>query len=177
VRTRHCGMAATLTDNHVHGNSQVRDVGCLHGKSAREMAEYARSDNPPEASIGVAAINSLLDVDESKAVEINAVEMLIEHGRDKNLVVKQCKMEDKQGQKFKSKNGKRATNTWVMVLTLIGVGAAPCPECGMPFAIHLWPLALLLAVTRFLADRARSRSTGKTTPEKQLAPDVERELP
>jgi len=34
-----------------------------------------------------------------------------------------------------------------MVLTLLGVGMAPCPECGMPLAIQLWPLAFLLAVT------------------------------
>ena len=83
VCSRHCGMAATLMDTHVHGHSQVRDAGHLHTKSARELAEYARSDNPLEASIGMAAINSLLEVDESRAVEINAMEVLIEHGQDK----------------------------------------------------------------------------------------------
>jgi uncharacterized protein (DUF4213/DUF364 family) len=83
----HCGMAATLMDNHVHGHSQVRDVGHLHGKSARDLSEYARSDNPLEASIGVATINSLLDVDESQAVEINAVEVLIENGCGKKVAL------------------------------------------------------------------------------------------
>ena len=44
----------------------MRDVGCLDTKTARELVEYARSDNLLEASIGVAAINSLLEVDESR---------------------------------------------------------------------------------------------------------------
>ncbi|MBN2148111.1 MAG: DUF364 domain-containing protein [Anaerolineales bacterium] len=87
VCSHRCGMACTLPDNHAHSHSQVRDVGCLHHKSARELAEYARSDNPLEASIGVAAINSLLDMDQSRAVEINAGEVLIEHGREKNVAL------------------------------------------------------------------------------------------
>ncbi len=87
VCSRHCGMAATLMDNHVHGHSQVRDVGRLHTKSAGELAEYARSDNPLEASIGIAAINSLLEVDERQAVEINAVDVLIEHSQGKKVAL------------------------------------------------------------------------------------------
>jgi uncharacterized protein (DUF4213/DUF364 family) len=62
-------------------------VGRLHLKSARELAEYALSDNPLEASLGIAAINSLLDVDERNAVEINAAEMLAEQGRGKNVAL------------------------------------------------------------------------------------------
>jgi uncharacterized protein (DUF4213/DUF364 family) len=62
-------------------------VGSLHTKSARELAELARSDNLLEASIGVAAINSLLAIDESCAVEINAVDVLVEHGQGKNVAL------------------------------------------------------------------------------------------
>jgi len=87
VCSRHCGMAATLMGNQAHGHSKVRDVGRLHTKTARELAEYARSENLLEASIGVATINSLLEVDESQAVEINAAEVLAEHGRGKNVAL------------------------------------------------------------------------------------------
>ena len=87
VCSRHCGMASTLMDNHPHGQSQVRDVGYLDTKTARELLEYARSDNLLEASIGVAAINSLLEVDESQAVEINALDVLIENGCNKNVAL------------------------------------------------------------------------------------------
>jgi uncharacterized protein len=87
VCSRHCGLASTITGDKPHGHEQVRDVGRLHLKSARELAEYARSDNPLEASLGVAAINSLLDVDERNAVEVNAAQVLAEQGRGKNVAL------------------------------------------------------------------------------------------
>jgi uncharacterized protein (DUF4213/DUF364 family) len=87
VCSRHGGMAATLMGDHPHGNAAVRDVGYLQTKTACQLADYAYSDNLMEASIGVAAINSLLDVDESHAVKINAVDVLIEHGCGKNVAL------------------------------------------------------------------------------------------
>ena len=87
VCSRYCGLASTITGHKPHGHEKVRDVGRLHLKSACELAEYARSGNPLEASLGVAAINSLLEVDEQNAVEINAAEVLLERGRDKNVAL------------------------------------------------------------------------------------------
>jgi len=87
VCSRHCGMAATLMSSHPHGHKQVRDVGQLHQKSVHELAELALSTELMEASIGVAAINSLLDVDTSQAVEINASEVLTRLGRGKNVAL------------------------------------------------------------------------------------------
>jgi len=87
VCSRGCGLASTVTGNKPHGHVQVRDVGHLHLKSARELAEYAGSDNPLEASIGLAAINSLLAVDERNAVEINAADVLAERGRGKSVAL------------------------------------------------------------------------------------------
>jgi len=87
VCSRHCGLASTITGDKPHAHEQVRDVGRLHLKSARELAECARSDNPLEASLGIAAINSLLDVDERNAVEINAGEVLAERGHSKNVAL------------------------------------------------------------------------------------------
>jgi hypothetical protein len=84
---RGCGLASTITGEKPHGHAAVRDVGRLHLMSARELAEYARSDNPLEASIGVAAINSLLDVDESHAVEVNAFHVLAERGRGRTVAL------------------------------------------------------------------------------------------
>ncbi len=87
VSSRHCGLASTLTDHQPHGQSKVRDVGRLHFKSAHELVEYARSDNLLEASIGVAAINSLLDVDETHIVEENAGDVLLQQGRGKRVAL------------------------------------------------------------------------------------------
>lgn len=87
VCSRYCGLAATLMDNHPHGHTQVRDVGRLHQKTALELAEYARSDHLLEASIGIAAINSLLEVNEQQAVEINAADILVECGCGRNVAL------------------------------------------------------------------------------------------
>ena len=87
VCSRRCGLASTMTSQALHGHAAIRDVGSLHQKTARELAEFARSDNLFEASLGVAAINSLLEPDESQAVEINALHVLSEHGRDKNVAL------------------------------------------------------------------------------------------
>jgi hypothetical protein len=89
VCSRYCGLASTVLKEkpHDHAQVQVRDAGRLHLKSARELAEYARSDNPVEAGIGVAAINSLLEVDERHAAEINAAEILIKHGRGRRVAM------------------------------------------------------------------------------------------
>lgn len=87
VCSRYCGMAATRALNDIHDHEPVRDVGRLHQKSSRELAELAYSTQPQEAAIGVAAINSMLEVDESKAVEINAAEVLVHCGRGKNVAL------------------------------------------------------------------------------------------
>jgi hypothetical protein len=86
VVSRNCGMASTFREEHpYHGT--VREVGKLRHKSALELAEYAKSDNLLEASIGMAAINSLIDIDETKCVEENAFDILAEKGRNKNIAV------------------------------------------------------------------------------------------
>jgi uncharacterized protein len=87
VCSHHCGLASTLVGSQPHGHAKVREVGRLHFKSAHELAEYARSDNLLEASIGLAAINSLLDVDESKVVEMNAGEVLMQQGHGKHVAL------------------------------------------------------------------------------------------
>ena len=87
VCSRQCGLASTLTGDKPHGHALVRDVGRLQYKTARELAEYACSDNLLEASIGAAAINSLLKVDMLRAVELNAAYVLIREGRGKNVAL------------------------------------------------------------------------------------------
>jgi len=83
-----CGLATTVTGGGCHNHeSVVRNVGHLHEKSAQELAACAVSDNPIEAGIGVAAINSLLEPDEAKAVLLNASEVLMKRGAGKNVAL------------------------------------------------------------------------------------------
>ena len=86
VLSRRCGLASTFkSEGHPHKG--VRDVGHLTEKNGFELALYSRSENLLEASIGMAAINSLIDIDESKCVQANAYEILLEKGKGKNVAV------------------------------------------------------------------------------------------
>lgn len=87
VCSKYCGLASTWLAGSVHNHRPARDVGLLHLKSARELAELVLSENLLEASIGLAAINSLIAVDVSQAVEINAVDVIIQHGQGKKVVL------------------------------------------------------------------------------------------
>lgn len=88
VCSNHCGLATTITGGKPHNHTTfVRDSGRLHMKSAQELAGYARSDNTLEAGIGLAAINSLLNVNERDAVEMNASEVLMKKGAKKNVAL------------------------------------------------------------------------------------------
>ncbi|MCX5909359.1 MAG: DUF364 domain-containing protein [Deltaproteobacteria bacterium] len=82
-----CGLASTFRDEgHPHPRG-VKEVGRLTEKSALELAAYALSDYPMEASIGMAAINSLIEVDEKKWIEQNASEILLEKGIGKDVAI------------------------------------------------------------------------------------------
>jgi uncharacterized protein (DUF4213/DUF364 family) len=86
VVSKHCGLSSTFRDEHPH-HGMVRGVGDLRGKSALELAKYAKSDNLLEASIGMATINSLIDIDETKCDVENALDVLIEKGEGKDIAV------------------------------------------------------------------------------------------
>lgn len=78
-----CGLASTLRPEEPQCAGPVppvRRAGHLLECSALELAGYAKSDSPLEASIGLAAINSILEVDESRCVELNAEEVILREG-------------------------------------------------------------------------------------------------
>lgn len=88
VVTRHCGLASTP---HQPGNHQERapvgQAGELQAMSALELARMAYSSNPLEAAIGMAAINSLIEVDKEYCVGQNAADLLAERGKGKKVAV------------------------------------------------------------------------------------------
>ena len=86
VVSKHCGLASTFHEDHPYHRA-VRNVGSLTQKSALELAQYVESDNLLEASIGMAAINSLIDIDKSKCTEQNAFDVLAERGRGRNIAI------------------------------------------------------------------------------------------
>ena len=87
VKSRYCGLASTMSEPPPHYDKQVRDVGQLHQKSALELAQYVFSNRLLEASLGMAAINSLIEVDESECEPLNAFDIIAEEGKGKEIGV------------------------------------------------------------------------------------------
>jgi len=87
VVTKHCGLSSTFRDEGPSHDRGVRDVGSLTQKTALELAEYSKSESLLEASIGMATINSLIDIDESTCIEKNAFEIILEKGQGKNVAI------------------------------------------------------------------------------------------
>lgn len=87
VCSKHGGLGSTLTNCGPHGHSHMKEVGSLHQKSAQELAQWVLSDNLLEASVGIAALNSLIGIDEEKTVKVNAADVIAREGKDKNVVI------------------------------------------------------------------------------------------
>jgi hypothetical protein len=62
------------------------------------------------------------------------------------------------------KAGRNPLTSWAFIAGLFGAGALPCPDCGLPLAWHLWPLALLILFVRMITGRARTRREKKSPP-------------
>jgi len=88
VWSKACGLASTvMPEEHEHGAIFVGDVGNLAGRSALELTCLAFSDSTLEAGIGLAAINSLVDVDEARCIDLNAGQFLIARGRGRKVAL------------------------------------------------------------------------------------------
>jgi uncharacterized protein (DUF4213/DUF364 family) len=88
VVTRSCGLAASLPRDALRQQSPlVPEAGLLLEQDAAELAGLVRSTMLLEAAVGMATINSLLQVDESRCVELNAAELLAEKGRGRRIAI------------------------------------------------------------------------------------------
>lgn len=82
------GLASTQRDaQSPHGTSLVRKAGNLLDYSAQEMAGLLQARSPMEAALGMAAVNALLDIDESRLVERNAAEEIMHRGEGKRVAI------------------------------------------------------------------------------------------
>jgi uncharacterized protein (DUF4213/DUF364 family) len=88
VLTRNCGLASTPHDPGPHHNNiPVEQAGQLLDKDAAGLARMSLSSSPIEAAIGMAAINSLIEVDEPRCTELNAGDLLFEKGEGKRVAI------------------------------------------------------------------------------------------
>ena len=83
-----CGLASTLSrPHHHHGVPDVPQAGQLESLSGSALAILAKSDEPALASVGVAAINSLLPQHPEAWTDLNAEEVLAKYGAGKRVVL------------------------------------------------------------------------------------------
>ncbi|MBW2093513.1 MAG: DUF364 domain-containing protein [Deltaproteobacteria bacterium] len=88
VMTRYCGLAATLPRDALRQKPpQVREPGLLLEKDPQELAALASSESILEAAMGMATINSLLEVNEDTCRELNAAELIVEKGAGRNVAI------------------------------------------------------------------------------------------
>ena len=91
VLTRNCGLAASLSQDalrqHREGEALVRECGDLLNKGAEDLVKMAYSKSILEAAIGMATINSLLHIDESCCLNMNAAELIAEKGKGKKIAI------------------------------------------------------------------------------------------
>jgi uncharacterized protein len=88
VLTRYCGLAATLPRDALKQEGPlVKEPGFLTDKTSRDLAQMVYSDSLLEAAIGMAAINSLLEVDLASCTEINASEVILEKGEGRRVAI------------------------------------------------------------------------------------------
>jgi hypothetical protein len=88
VLTRNCGLAATLPRDALRQEPpMVKEPGLLLDKTSLELAQLAYSQSILEAAIGMATINSLLEIDESGCIELNAAELIVEKGKGKRTAI------------------------------------------------------------------------------------------
>lgn len=85
---RFCGLSSTMlkeycTDEEIDESIPV----LLTDMTALELAQFSLSNDISKASLGLAAINSLIEIDELRSVEINAGELLLQKGIGKNVSV------------------------------------------------------------------------------------------
>ena len=88
VLTRGCGLAATPHEagSH-HDRTPVKAADRMMKKDTRALARMAKSPALLEAAIGMATINSLIDVDESRCVPLNAADLLAREGEGKKTAL------------------------------------------------------------------------------------------
>jgi hypothetical protein len=86
VCSRFCGLASTLTSENLP-HVELAGVGAYQDRSAQELARLALSGNHLECSIGVAAINSILDPTRMKLEELNAYTWLFEQAPGKDIAI------------------------------------------------------------------------------------------
>jgi uncharacterized protein (DUF4213/DUF364 family) len=88
VTSLRCGLASTMaTSLFPSEDHQVENAGNLLPTTAKELAKLSLSTRTLERAIGMATINSMLSIDESLCVDLNAEVELRAQGKRKKIAI------------------------------------------------------------------------------------------
>jgi uncharacterized protein len=88
VVSRNRGLASTTIGDVCSQNTEDdTKPRSLADHSARQLAELALSPDSSDSSLGLAAINSLINIDKARVADINAGDLLIKEGASKDVAV------------------------------------------------------------------------------------------
>jgi uncharacterized protein (DUF4213/DUF364 family) len=82
-----CGIASSMREYDHQEGPQVESAGFLEKKNVVELANLLKSSNVMEASIGMAAVNASIKVNEKYCKMINARDLILEKSKKQNVVV------------------------------------------------------------------------------------------
>jgi len=86
VVSKNCGLASTML-RECSGEEEEMESGFLTRMSAKELALWVLYEKIEKASVGMASINLLIDIDKSKCIEMNASDIIKEKGKGKNILI------------------------------------------------------------------------------------------
>jgi len=87
VVSRRCGLASTMAQGGCDHGEGGGAEGPLTEMTALELARCCLGGDTAKASIGLAAINSLLDVDPDKYTGVDGLQIVREMGKGKNISI------------------------------------------------------------------------------------------
>ena len=91
VISRHCGLASTLSQDAFCCSGEDQDLptpkNSFTEMTALELAQLALSTDITKASLGIAAINSLIDVDVEKCADLDGLQLVYDLGMGKNISI------------------------------------------------------------------------------------------
>lgn len=87
VVSRSCGLASSMSQEWATHDFDEGEGRSLTEFTALELAHHALSPDVTKASLGVAAINSLMDVEADRCIAIDGADVLMKRGRGKNVSI------------------------------------------------------------------------------------------
>jgi uncharacterized protein len=87
VVSRRCGLASTVAQGGCNHEQTGGKEGSLTEMTALELARYCLEEDTAKASLGLAALNSLLDIASSRYSDVDGLKLVKDIGKRKNVSV------------------------------------------------------------------------------------------